>query len=235
MPVGARARPEIVAVDDERFFGRLARFVNDSDAALLAERRIGQDHVVFAVFSGQRVLHQNGNIVFQRSAAVSAVAPFSRRRDACATLSDAVQKEVHATKPGHTVDQLDAEQRPALKPFLLGTVERVMFGDEIMRREQETASPTRGVTNRVARCRLHRVHDGGDERAWCEVLARAAFHVLGVLLQQALIGVPLHVGGKAGPLFLVNQVHDEPAQLGRVLDFILRLAKNDAEEAVPLP
>ena len=45
----ARARPEVVAVDDERFLRVLARLVDDGDAALLAERRIGQDDVVFAM------------------------------------------------------------------------------------------------------------------------------------------------------------------------------------------
>ena len=59
----ARARPEIVSVDDERFLGGLTRIVNDGDAALLAERRIGQDHVVFAVFSGERVLHDHWHFV----------------------------------------------------------------------------------------------------------------------------------------------------------------------------
>ncbi len=33
---------------------------------------------------------------------------------------------------------------------------------------------------------------------------------------------------------LIDEVHDEPAQLGWVLDFVLRLAKNDAEHARPL-
>ena len=83
-------------------------------------------------------------------------------------------------------------------------------------------------------CGAHHVHHGGDERARGEVLARAAFHVLGVLLQQPLVGVALHVGGEAGPLLLVDQVHDEAAELGRVLDFVLRLAEDDAEHARPL-
>ena len=48
--------PEIVAIDDERFLGRLACLVDDGHAAFLAERRIGQDDFVFAVFPGQRVL-----------------------------------------------------------------------------------------------------------------------------------------------------------------------------------
>jgi hypothetical protein len=47
-----------------------------------------------------------------------------------------------------------------------------------------------------------------------EVLAGAALHVLGVLLQQALVGVALHIGVEGGPLLLVDEVHDQPAELG---------------------
>jgi hypothetical protein len=43
----AGARPKIAAVDDERFLRGLACFVDDGDAALLAEGRIGQDDVIF--------------------------------------------------------------------------------------------------------------------------------------------------------------------------------------------
>ncbi len=60
-----RARPEIVAVDDERFFGRLARFVDDGDAAFFAEGRIGQDDLVFAVLPGECVLGDDGQILFE--------------------------------------------------------------------------------------------------------------------------------------------------------------------------
>ena len=59
----ACARPEIIAVDDERFLGRLARFVDDGHTALLAERRIGQDDLVFAVLPGQRILSDDGHIL----------------------------------------------------------------------------------------------------------------------------------------------------------------------------
>ena len=37
----ARARPEIVAMNDERWFLFVTRFVDDRHAALLSERRIG--------------------------------------------------------------------------------------------------------------------------------------------------------------------------------------------------
>ena len=100
-----------------------------------------------------------------------------------------------------------------------------------MRREQEAARAAGRIADRLPRLGAHHVHHRGDERARREVLARAAFHVLGVLLQQALVGVALHVGGKRGPLLLVDQVDDQPAQLGRVLDLVLRLAEDDAEHA----
>ena len=64
-------------------------------------------------------------------------------------------------------------------------------------------------------------------------MAGTAFDVLGVLLEQAFVGVALDVGGEAGPLLLVNQVHDEPAELGRVLDLVLGFAEDDAEHARP--
>jgi hypothetical protein len=50
----AGARPEIVAMNDERLFFFVARFVDDGDAALLSERRIGRHHFVFAVIAGKR-------------------------------------------------------------------------------------------------------------------------------------------------------------------------------------
>ena len=43
----------------------------------------------------------------------------------------------------------------------------------------------------------------------------------GVLLQQALVGVALHVGAHRHPGFLVDQVHDQSPQLGRVLELVL--------------
>ena len=47
---------KIVAVDNERFLGRVARIIDDGHAALFAEGQIGQNDLVFAVLAGQRVL-----------------------------------------------------------------------------------------------------------------------------------------------------------------------------------
>ncbi len=98
-----------------------------------------------------------------------------------------------------------------------------------MRRQQETTRAAGRITDGLARLGSHHLHHGRNERTRREILARAAFHVLGVLLQQPLIGVALHIGGQAGPLLRVNQVHDQSAQQGRVLDFVLRPAKNEAQ------
>ena len=64
-------------------FARLARLVDDGDAALLAEGRIGQHQLVFAVLAGQRVFHLNG---------LGASVPIRCRLDA-------VEEEVHRAEP----------------------------------------------------------------------------------------------------------------------------------------
>jgi hypothetical protein len=42
-------------MNTKRLFLFVAGFVHDRDAALLSEGRIGQHHLVFAVFTGERV------------------------------------------------------------------------------------------------------------------------------------------------------------------------------------
>lgn len=80
-----------------------------------------------------------------------------------------------------------------------------------------------------------RVHDGLDERARGEGLAGATLGVLGGLLQQALVGVALHVRVERGPRLAVDELDDEPAQLGGVLNLVLRLAEDDAQPPCSLP
>ena len=62
-----------------------------------------------------------------------------------------------------------------------------------------------------------------------EVLARAALDVLGVLFEQALVGVALHVGRHLQPRLVADQIDDELAELGRVLNLVLRLAEDEPE------
>jgi len=64
-----------------------------------------------------------------------------------------------------------------------------------------------------------------------EVLAGPALGVLGVLLQQPLVGVALDVGVEGCPPLAVDQVGDEALQLGRILDLVLGLAEDDPEHS----
>ena len=155
---------------------------------------------------------------------------------AFASLADAVQQEIHRAKPRDAVDQFNAAELFGVEETKLRLVEFVVLADEIVRSQQEAARAARRIANHIdhfAGARLHHVHDRLDQRAGSEVLTRAAFHVLGVLLQESFVGVAFHVGVERGPLLLVDQVRDQAAQLGRVLDLVLRLAKDDADQPGP--
>ena len=88
----------------------------------------------------------------------------------------------------------------------------------------QTVSPTRGPDD---------LDDGLDERARREVLPGPALGVLGVLLEQALVDLALDVHVEPVPHLGVDEA-DEAVQLGRVLDLVLRLAEDGAEQAVLL-
>ena len=81
--------------------------------------------------------------------------------------------------------------------------------------------------------RLDAVDHGGDQSPGGEVLPRAGLDVLGALGEQLLVGVALDVGARGGPVLLVDQVDDQPLELGRVLDLVLRLAEDHAQRARP--
>ena len=115
----ARRGPEVVPVDDERFLRLLARLVDDGDAALFAEGRIGQHHLVFAVLAGQRVLGRDGQIFLQFAA-------------------DAVEEQIHGAEAGDAIDQLETEEGAVLEPLLLHLVELVVMDEVIVGREAGT-------------------------------------------------------------------------------------------------
>jgi hypothetical protein len=64
-----------------------------------------------------------------------------------------------------------------------------------------------------------------------EVLTGAALDVLRALGEQLLVRVALDVDAGRRPVLLADEVDDEPLQLGRVLDLVLRLAEHDTEDA----
>jgi hypothetical protein len=75
-------------VNDERLLLFVASFVDDGDAALLSKGRIGQHHLVFAVFAGERVFHHHRHM--------RGIAAY------------AVEHEIHATEPRDAIDPFDA-------------------------------------------------------------------------------------------------------------------------------
>jgi hypothetical protein len=104
-----------------------------------------------------------------------------------------------------------------------------------VRGEQETAGAARGVADRHPGLGAHHLDERADQRPRREVLAGAGLDVLRVLLEQTLIGVALDVGVEREPGLAVDQVDDQPAQRGRVLDPVLRLAEDDAQHPRPPP
>ncbi len=104
----AGRRPEVVAVDRQAFLLRLAFFIHNRHAALLAERRIGHHHfVIFAALAAERVTNLDRHLI--RS-----------------VRADPVQEHIHATQPRHAVHQFDAVERSARQLHFLLTVELIV-------------------------------------------------------------------------------------------------------------
>ena len=123
----------------------------------------------------------------------------------------------------------------AQEPLLVGVHLGDVVIDVLVRGEQEPAGAARRVGDRLAGVRPQARDHRPDQRPRREVLAGAGLGVLGALLQQPLVGVALEVGVDRRPGLLVDQVDDQPAQLGRVLDPVLRLAEDRPSVPVCLP
>jgi hypothetical protein len=147
--------------------------------------------------------------------------------------ANAVQHHVHRGQARRALHQLPAAQGVFLQVlFLLAREVGVVLGHMVVRGKQKAAGAAGRVANRLARLGRDAVHHGLDQRARREVLAGAALGVLRVLLQQALVGVALHVGAHGRPVLAIDQVHHQAAQLGRVLELVLRLAEDQADGAL---
>jgi hypothetical protein len=70
--------------------------------------------------------------------------------------------------------------------------------------------PPGRVADRHPRLRPHHVDDPADQRPRREVLAGARLQVLGVPLEQPLVGIALNVDVEGHPLLPVDQVDDQP-------------------------
>ena len=94
-----------------------------------------------------------------------------------------------------------------------------MLGNVIVSGQEEATRTCGWIANGVVGGGLHAIHDGLDKFTGSEVLARPFRTLSGALGEQPFVDVPLHVGLHGGPFLHVNQVHDQPSQRSRVLDF----------------
>jgi len=120
-------------------------------------------------------------------------------------------------------DQLRAAQHLEAQVVLLVAVQLEVALHVLVRGQEEAGRAAGAAGDDLAGLGPHAVHQRLDDRVRREVLARGALHVLDVALEQFLVGVPPHVGRHRRPVFPADQLDDELAQLGGVLDLVLRL------------
>lgn len=87
-----------------------------------------------------------------------------------------------------------------------------------MSRQKEATGAAGRIADALTRLGPYRLHYGPDERPGGEVLPCAAFDVLGVLLQEALVDGPLDIHIQAQPGLAVDQLHQGRSLAG---DWIL--------------
>lgn len=100
-------------------------------------------------------------------------------------------------------------------------------------REQKARRAAGRIVDRLVWLRIDHLHHRLNDRARREVLAGAGFHVLRVAGQQALVDIALHVDRQAEPDLAVDEAN-EALQFGRVLDLVLGLQEDRADDAALL-
>ena len=119
--------------------------------------------------------------------------------------------------------------------LFLCLIQFVVMALVIIGGQKESTRAAGRVVHSLAGCGPHYVHDGLDERTRREILPRPSLHVRRVFLQQAFVGVALHIDFQSHPLLFANQIGDKALQLGRVLHLVLCLSENYAEHTRLLP
>ena len=60
-------------------------------------------------------------------------------------------------------------------------------------------------------------------------MARASLCVGGLLFEQSLLGVALHIYAQGGPLLAPDEIGDQPLQFRGILNLVLRFAEDGAQ------
>ena len=144
-----------------------------------------------------------------------------------------MQHHVHGAQPSRALDQLAPAEGCFFQPALLIPRHvRIMPDNILVRRQKESARAARRIANRFIRFWRDDINDSRNQRTWCEVLSGAGFHILRILLQQSFICIALHVRAHHRPIFLVDQIDDQPPQLRRVLELVLRFVEDETKQAL---
>src|SRR6266545_8346160 len=107
-----------------------------------------------------------------------------------------------------------------------------MPNNVLIRREKEPARTTRRITDCFVWFWRYNIDDSRNQRTRRKILPGPGLHILRVFLQQALVSIALHVRAHHRPVFLIDQIDDQPAQLRRVLKFVLGLIEDETKQAL---
>ena len=113
----------------------------------------------------------------------------------------------------------------------MGSIKLEVFDQIKQSCQQKAARAAGGITNRLPWLWSDHIDHRCNQRTRSKVLLGSAFDVFGVLLQQALVGIALHVSGQTRPLFFVDQINDQSPKFGRILNLVLSLPKDRSQHA----
>lgn len=202
--------PEIVAQNFPALLHLVATLIDNGDAGFLAEWRVGEHHIVIDGWLGGEAVFSGGDVLL---------------------VAEAMQEQVHGAQARGGRHQFDRIERLGLQMAHLIAIKLIVFEDVTGGRKKKAPGARRGIDDGGPWLRAHCLDDGVDQSARREILAGAGLGILRVLFEQAFVDIPLDVGAKRAPGFLVDEIDDEAAQVGGVLDFVLGLAENDAQDA----
>ena len=135
-----------------------------------------------------------------------------------------MQEHIHQTHAAGIGDDLIAVEGFVFQEGLLRLVQLVVIwvSQKIIGRQKKTTGTTSRVSNGFFWLRTHALRPRG------KVLTGTGLGILSILLQQAFVDIPFHVRTHGGPLGAVHHI-DQPVELGRILDFVLRFGEYLAE------
>ena len=153
-------------------------------------------------------------------------------KNGAALRADAVQIEVHRGKGDDEGCVVVTEERLVAQEVELLAVVRLPF-HIVVGSQKEATRAASGIAHGFADSRTRHIDHRLDERTGREVLACARLLVLAVLFEDAFVDGTLHVAIEVEPVLLVDH-RDDLLQIDGLVDLVLRLDEDGADEAVLL-